>query len=109
MIFTTLSSHHIKYVIPNSFYQIELITDHCIVEFSINIKFTNIKFAIHYLTSTCPVMLNSVFKNININVPTKTILINDLPFYPWKSHEIVILKKGVCKFEKKCLKILLLK
>ena len=30
-------------IYPNSFQQIELLTDHFIVEFSINLKFTNIK------------------------------------------------------------------
>ena len=43
MIFTPLSSPLDRCINPNSFQQIELQTDHFIVEFSINLKFTKIK------------------------------------------------------------------
>ena len=112
---------------PNSFQQIELLKDHFIIEFSINLKFTkikrkcityrdfksidltrfvnNIKTEISYLTSLCPILVNSTLLNIiNIHAPTKTTLIIDRPFSPWFSHELFIYKKSVRKFEKKCLK-----
>ena len=94
MIFTLLSSLLIGYINPNYFQQIELLTDHFIVEFSINLKFTNIKRKrityryfksidpprcvsniktnIYSPTSLCPVLLNSILLNIiNIYAPTK--------------------------------------
>ena len=43
MICTPLSSPLILCINPNLFQQIELLTDHFIVEFSINLKFTTIK------------------------------------------------------------------
>ena len=43
MIFTPLSSPLIGCINHNSFQQIELLTDHFIFEFSINLKFTKIK------------------------------------------------------------------
>ena len=43
LIVTTLSSTRIGCIYPNSFQQIELLTDYFIVEFFINHKFTNIK------------------------------------------------------------------
>ena len=109
------------------FQLIELLTDHFIVKFSINLKFTkiklklityrefksiylqrfvrNIKTVISYPTSVCPVLLNSVLQNsINIHAPTKTTLITDHSFSHWLSHELFIFKKSVRKFEKKFLK-----
>ena len=129
MIFTPLPSHLIICINPNSFTKIELLTDHFIIEFSINLKFTkikrkritdlyrdfksidlprfvnNIKIEISSSTSLCPVLLNSTLLNIiNIHAPTKTTLITDRPFSPWFSHELFIFKKSVRKFEKKFLK-----
>ena len=127
MIFTPLSSPLIICINPNSFQKIELLTDHFIIEFSINLKFTNIKrkrityrdfksidlprfvnnikTEISSSTSLCPVLLNSTLLNIiNIHAPTKTTLITDRPFSPWFSHELFIFKKSVRKFEKKFLK-----
>ena len=116
---------NIKYINPNSFQKIELLTDHFIIEFSINLKFTKIKrkhityrdfksidlprfvnnITTEISTSLCPVLLNSTLLNIiNIHAPTKTILITDRPFSPWFSHELFIFKKSVRKFEKKFLK-----
>ena len=43
MIFTPLSSPLVRCINPNSFQKIELLTDHFIIEFSINLKFSNIK------------------------------------------------------------------
>ena len=43
MIFTPLSSHLVRCINPNSFQQIKLLTDHFIIEFSINLKFTKSK------------------------------------------------------------------
>ena len=106
MIFTPLSSPLIRCINPNSFQKIELLTDHFIIEFSINLKFTNIKrkrityrdfksidlprfvnnikTEISSSTSLCPVLLNSTLLNIiNIHAPTKTTLITDRPFSPW--------------------------
>ena len=127
MIFTPLSSPLVRCIKPNSFQKIELLTDHFIIEFSINLKFSkikrkcityrdfksidlprfvnNIKTDISSSTSLCPVLLNSTLLNIiNIHAPTKTILITDRPFSPWFSHELFIFKKSVRKFEKKFLK-----
>ena len=127
IIFTPLSSPLIRCINPNSFQKIELLTDHFIIEFSINLKFTNIKrkrityrdvksidlprfvnnikTEISSSTSLCPVLLNSILLNIiNIHAPTKTTLITDRPFSPWFSHELFIFKKSVRKFEKKFLK-----
>ena len=124
MIFTPLSSPLIRCINPNSFQKIELLTDHFIIEFSINLKFTNIKrkrityrdfksidlprfvnnikTEISSSTSLCPVLINSTLLNIiNIHAPTKTTLITDRPFSPWFSHELFIFKKSVRKFEKK--------
>ena len=125
MIFTPLSSPLVRCINPNSFQKIELLTDHFIIEFSINLKFTkikrkriayrdfksidlptfvnNIKTEISSSTSLCPVLLNSTLLNI-INIRTKTILITDSPFSSWFSHELFIFKKSVRKFENKFLK-----
>ena len=129
MIFTPISNHLVRCINPYSFQKIELLTDHFIIEFSINLKFSkikrkritdlyrdfksidlprfvnNIKTEISSSTSLCPVLLNSTLLNIiNIHAPTKTTLITDRPFSPWFSHELFIFKKSVRKFEKKFLK-----
>ena len=127
MICTPLSSHLVRCINPNSFQKIELLTNHFIIEFSINLKFTrikrkrityrdfksidilrfvnNIKTEISSSTSLCPVLLKSTLLNIiNIHAPTKTTLLTDRPFSPWLSHELFIFKKSVRKFEKKFLK-----
>ena len=111
----------------NSFQQNELLTDHFIVEFSINLKFTkiklkrityrdfksidiprfvsNIKTEISSPTSLCPVLLNSILLNsINIHTTTNTTLITNRPFSLWFSHELFIFKKSLRKFEKTFLK-----
>ena len=132
MIFTPLSSPLVICINPNSFQKNELLTDHFIIEFSINLKFTkikrklityrdfksidlprfvnNIKTEISSSTSLCPVLLNFTLLNIiNIHAPTKTTLITDRPFYLWFSHELFIFKKSVRNLRRNFLKILLLK
>ena len=127
MICTPLSRSPIGYIKSNYFQQIELLMDHFIVEFFINLKFTKIKrksITYRYFksidlprfvsiinteisspTSLCPVLINSVHLNIiNIHATTKTTLITDRPFSPWFSHELFIFKKSVRKFENKFLK-----
>ena len=122
MIFTPLSSPLVRCINPNSFQKIELLSDHFIIEFSINLKFTkikrklityrdftsinlprfvnNIKTEISSSTSLYPVLLNI----INIHAPTKTTLITYRLFSPWFSHELFMFKKSVRKFKKKFLK-----
>ena len=128
MIFTPLSSPLIVCINSNSCQQIDLLTDHFIVEFSINLKFTKIKqkritlyieilsldlpicvsnitTEIYYHASLFPVLLNSVLlDSINIYAPIKTTLITDRPFSPSFYYELFIFKKSVRKFEKKFLK-----
>ena len=127
MIATPIYSPLIGCINPNSFNKLNYGTDHFIVEFSIDIKFTkikrkrityrdfksidlprfvnNINTEISSSTSLCPVLLNSTLLNIiNINIPTKTTLITDRSFSTWFSHELFIFKKSVRKFDKKFLK-----
>ena len=127
MICIPLSRPFVRCINPNSFQKIELLTDHFIIKFSINLKFTkikrklityidfksidlprfvnNIKIEISSSSSICPVLLISTILNIiNIHAPAKITLITDLPFSPWFSHELFIFKKSVRKFEKKFLK-----
>ena len=105
MICTPLSSPLVRCINPNSFQKIELLTDHFIIEFSINLKFikikrkrityrdfksidlprfvNNIKTEIFSSTSLCPILLNSTLLNImNTHAPTKSTLITERPFSP---------------------------
>ena len=68
MIFTPLSSPHIWCINNNSFQQIELLTDHFIIEFSINLKFTNIKRKLITYRDVKSIDLPRFVRNINTDI-----------------------------------------